>query len=202
MPLRSGKLLKNRYTILAALAPGGFSRVYHARDETRAHEVAIKELDFADDRAAKRFFGEFQTMMLLRHPNIVEVHEIIEDEGGYYMVMEYMAGGSLADALDRGEKFSIERAIEIVGTVGRALAYAHAHRVVHCDIKPANILFTADGAAKLADFGIAHISELLKAFAWTMTPHSFIAGTVQYMPPEQVDGVRDDPRIDVYSLGA
>lgn len=202
MPLQAGQQLKNKYTILRELTPGGFSRVYLARDEALGHEVAIKELVFADERAAKRFFGEFQAMILLRHPKIVEVYEIIEDQGGHLMVMEYMAGGSLQMLLEQQGRLNIDRAIQIASGVSEALAFAHAHRVVHCDIKPANILFAADGTAKLTDFGIAHISELLKAFAWTATPRSFIAGTVFYMSPEQVEGVRDDARIDVYALGA
>ena len=205
MALKPGNTLSNgRYRIIKPLARGGFGFVYLAQDTLMDEEVAIKELIPAlidDETILKRFITEAKAAMHLRHPNVVVTYNVFADGENYYLVMEYMPGGSLEDLLRRREKLEIAQALRIMTDICDGLAYAHDIGVIHCDIKPANVLFAADGTAKLTDFGIAYISPELISRSWR-TPRDFAAGTLLYMAPEQVDGVRDDPRLDIYALGA
>lgn len=197
-------LLKGKYRIERHLGRGGFGSVYLARDTLLGEQVAVKELVpglVGDDSALKRFLIEAKTTLRLAYPHLVHTRDVFAEGSNYYMVMEYMPGGSLEDRLKQQKKVSPEEAVRIVAEVCEGLAYAHAQGVVHCDLKPGNILFGADGEAKVADFGVAHVSEQMLTRTWT-TSGSFMAGTLPYMSPEQADGVRDDPRIDIYALGA
>jgi serine/threonine protein kinase len=115
--------------------------------------------------------------------------------------MECMAGGSLETRLQEQDSLPAEEAVRVALQVCEGLAYAHQRGVVHCDLKPANILFTGDGTAKVSDFGIAHVSGETLTRSW-MTPAGFVAGTLPYMSPEQTEGMRDNSRLDVYALGA
>jgi hypothetical protein len=204
MPLHPGDHLFNgQYRIVGQIGRGGFGFVYVAQHTLLGQEVAIKELIpglVGDDAMLKRFLAEARATMRLTHERIVRTYEVFSEQENYYIAMEYMAGGSLEARLVAGA-LPVEEALRIVQEVAEGLAYAHEHGVVHCDLKPANILFAADGLAKVADFGIAHVSDQMLSRTW-QTPAGFSAGTLPYMAPEQTEGVRDDPRVDVYALGA
>jgi serine/threonine protein kinase len=207
MPLSPGDaLLNGQYHILRQLGKGGFGFVYLAQDTLLGEQVAIKELIpslVGDQTVLKRFLAEAKATMRLTHERIVRTHNVFSEQGNYYIAMEFMAGGSLGVRLKSPGPLPVEEAVRIAIEICEGLDYAHQRGVVHCDLKPANILFTGGpgGAAKVADFGIAHVSDRLLTRTWH-TSAGFVAGTLPYMSPEQADGVRDDPRIDVYALGA
>lgn len=204
MALNAGETLANgQYCILGQLGRGGFGFVYQAEDTLMNETVAIKELipGLIDDEVIlKRFIQEARASLRLTHPNIVRVYNVFADRGNYYIVMEYLPGGSLEEWMERGT-VGVEQAIRVMADVCAGLEYAHEKGVVHCDIKPGNVLFAAEGTAKVADFGVAHVSEELMTRSW-QSASGFAAGTMLYMAPEQLDGVRDDPRVDIYALGA
>jgi formylglycine-generating enzyme required for sulfatase activity len=203
-------LLNGQYRILDLLGRGGFGLVYRAQDTLLSEQVAIKVLtpvlmgDEAwswDKAILKRFLVEAKATMRLTHEHIVRTHNVFSEGGSYYIVMECMAGGSLEARLREERALPADECVRIASQVCVGLDYAHGLGVVHCDLKPANILFDAHEKAKVADFGIAHVSEEVLTRTW-MTPAGFVAGTLPYISPEQADGVRDDPRVDVYSMGA
>ncbi len=197
-------LLKGRYRVMRLLHRGGFGYIYLAQDRLLEQNVALKELMpvLADDSATlKRFIHEAQATSRLIHPNIARTLDVFTDRGNYYIALEYLPGGSLEDLLHQRSWLSLDEAVLIAADICAALSQAHNQGVYHCDIKPGNILFDKNGVAKLADFGIAHVSETLVARNWR-TARDFSSGTLLYMAPEQLDGVRDDPRVDVYALGA
>jgi hypothetical protein len=196
-------LLNGQYRIIRQLGRGGFGFVYLASDTLLGEQVAIKEMIpslVGDESILKRFLAEAKATMRLTHERIVRTHNVFSERGNYYIAMEFMAGGSLEERLKRGS-LRPENAVQVAVEVCEGLTYAHERGVVHCDLKPANILFSADDQAKVADFGIAHVSEQLLTRTW-QTPTTFVAGTLPYMSPEQADGMRDDFRIDIYALGA
>jgi serine/threonine protein kinase len=205
MALKPGEaLLNGQVRILRQLGHGGFGFVYLAEDTLLGEEVAIKELIPAlagDETVLKRFLAEAKATMRLTHERIVRTYNVFSEGGNYYIAMEFMAGGSLEDRLQHQGIVPVDEAVQVSAQVCEALCYAHQRGVVHCDLKPANILFAADGSTKVADFGIAHVSEQLLARTWR-TSVGYVAGTLPFMSPEQADGVRNDPRIDVYALGA
>jgi len=205
MSLHAGStMLGGQYRIVEWLGRGGFGFVYCAQDCLLGEQVAIKELipSLLDDEAAlKRFLAEAKATMRLTHHGIVRTHNVFSEAGNYYIAMEYMPGGSLEARLRDSGSLPVDEAVRVTGQICEGLSHAHALGVVHCDLKPANILFADDGSAKVADFGIAHVSEQTLTRSW-LTPAGFVAGTLPYMSPEQTDGVRDDPRVDVYAVGA
>jgi len=205
MPLNpDDTLLNGQYRILGLLGRGGFGFVYRAQDTLLRDEIAIKELIPAlvgDDATLKRFLAEARATMRLAHEHIVRTHNVFQEGGNYYIAMECMAGGSLEARVREQGALPVDEAVRIAADVCAGLDHAHRRGIVHCDLKPANILFTSGGAAKVADFGIAHVSGEMLTRSW-MTPAGFVAGTLPYMSPEQADGVREDPRVDVYALGA
>jgi formylglycine-generating enzyme required for sulfatase activity/serine/threonine protein kinase len=197
-------LLNGHYRIDRQLGRGGFGFVYLAQDTLLGEQVAIKELIPAlvgDETMLRRFLAEARATMRLTHKHIVRTHNVFAEGGNYYIVMEYMAGGSLEGRLRECGSLSISEAVRVAAEVCEGLACAHEEQVVHCDLKPDNILFDGKGTAKIADFGIAHVSGEMLTRSW-MTPAGFVAGTLPYMSPEQAEGVRDEPRIDIYALGA
>jgi eukaryotic-like serine/threonine-protein kinase len=205
MPLQpSDSLLNGQYFIRALLGRGGFGFVYLA-DDTLLHEpVALKELIPAlvgDEEILRRFLAEARATMRLNPVRIVRTHNVFAERGNYYIAMEYMAGGSLEARLEKSGAWPAEEAVRVAAEMCEGLAHAHAEGVVHCDLKPANVLFDAKGGAKVADFGIAHVPAEMRSRSWN-TQAGFVAGTLPYMSPEQADGVRDDPRVDVYAVGA
>lgn len=205
MALSAGDTLLNRhYSIIRQLGRGGFGFVYLAQDALLGEQVAIKELIPAlvgDETMLKRFLAEARATLRLRQERIVGTHNVFREGGNYYIVMECMAGGSLEESLQAHGPLPVDKAVQVAVEVCEGLAYAHERGVIHCDLKPANILFDKDGHAKVADFGIAHVSGEMLTRTWK-TPQGLVAGTLPYMSPEQADGVRNDPRIDVYAVGA
>src|SRR3981081_2318241 len=183
---------------MEAICYGGSATVYRARQESLDRTVAIKIL--SDNLAAssefmERFRREARTAANLRHPNVITVHDFGEDERGVpYLVLEYIAGPTLADLMDTG--LDDDRIPDLLDQIAAGLDYAHARGVIHRDIKPGNVLMTEDGRAVLADFGLAW---LLEGAHLTLT--GGVIGTPEYMSPEQASGDPIDKRCDVYPLG-
>ncbi len=205
MPLKPEDRLLKRFHIASVLGQGAFGCTYLAFDQRLRRPVAIKELlsqHLADQSARERFVNEARVMGQLAHPNIVTVYDLIEADpaqrlDAYYIIMEYLDGGSLEHAIREG--MTIERAIAVAVAVCAALARAHQHGIIHRDIKPANVLLSKDGnLIKLGDFGIAHLPDVHQ----TVGGHP---GTLVYMSPEQTRSgpqARLDGRSDLYSTGA
>lgn len=194
-----------KYTVEKMLGRGGMGAVYLVRHNVLDSYFALKVL-FPD--AAKknklfvnRFLQEAKLACKIRHPNLIAVHDAGRnpDNGLYYLVMDYVSGGSVRDLLDKERRLDPAPAVRIVLQTARALTAAYEHHMVHRDIKPDNIMFDADGTAKLADLGIAKLTDN-QDIALT-TVHS-VFGTPAYMSPEQArDSSKVDPRADIYSLG-
>ena len=191
-------LLAGRYRTERVLATGGMGEVWLATDETLGREVAVKLLhaDVARDKVfAARFREEARHLARISHPAIVAVYDFGEDDRDPYLVMEYVAGRTLAQLLrDEGAQ-SAGFVRDFLGQCADALAVAHAAGIVHRDIKPSNILVTADGHPKLTDFGIA---RMLTGSGLTRTGE--VLGTPQYLSPEQAAGGAADARSDIYAL--
>ncbi len=188
-----------RYEIIKELGRGGMATVFLARDPRVDREVAVKVLprEFLHDPSFRsRFEREGRTIAALEHPAIVPVFDFGEEDGQPYMVMRYMAGGSLAEKLGRGP-LTLETIIPILQRIAPAIDEAHQLGIIHRDLKPGNILFDQRGLAYIGDFGIAKLTEGSAAFTG-----SGILGTPAYMSPEQARGRETlDGRSDVYSLG-
>jgi tRNA A-37 threonylcarbamoyl transferase component Bud32 len=192
-----------RYETVARLGAGAFGAVYHARDRILGRDVAIKTIRleaFVEPAQLKevkeRFLREAQVAARLRHPNIVTIHDIIQDEPSTFIVMELVEGRTLqALLLDRG-RLGLDEAVAIVGQAAAALDHAHASHVIHRDVKPANIMVETDGHVKVMDFGIAKVEA-----GQNLTSTGLILGTPNYMSPEQARGHKLDPRSDLFSLG-
>jgi serine/threonine protein kinase len=189
-----------RYEVKSELGQGGMASVYHAYDPIFERDVAIKVLPSVflhDPQFRKRFDREAKTIASLEHPAIVPVYDFGEENELPYIVMRYMAGGSLADRMKQGA-LPLDETIKIIGRLAPALDAAHARGIIHRDIKPGNILFDQYGNAFLSDFGIARITQQSGA---TLTGDT-IVGTPTYMSPEQIHGNKAiDGRSDIYSLG-
>ena len=193
------------YRILEKVAAGGMGVVYRARDEQLDRDVALKVLPsgtLSDDTARRHFRNEAMALAKLNHPNIETVYEFGTQDGMDFIVMEYVAGRTLADRLTRGtlpEKEVVALGMQIAAALGEA----HERGIVHRDLKPANIAITAKGQAKILDFGLA---KLLRAAdqgtTETFTDSQAAAGTLPYMPPEQLRGEPVDARADIYTIGA
>ena len=202
-PLTAAELAPHfpQLEILACLGRGGMGVVYKARQRTLNRLVALKLL--APERAnnpsfAERFAREAQALAVLNHPNIVAIHDFGQAGGFYYLLMEFVDGVNLRQAMKAG-RFTPEQALAVVPPVCEALQYAHEHGIVHRDIKPENLLLDKDGRVKIADFGVAKMLEAGGSEAgWE---ESQPAGTPQYMAPEQREHRRTDHRADIYSLG-
>jgi tetratricopeptide (TPR) repeat protein/predicted Ser/Thr protein kinase len=188
------------YELVRMLGRGGMGIVYLARQRGLKRNVAYKVLTqfgSLDPETLGRFRGEAETLAKLQHSGIVQVYDAGSSSGAPYLVMEYVAGGSLADRVRAGRQ-DARSAASMIATVAAAVGYAHAHGIIHRDLKPANILLAADGQPKVADFGLAR--DLASA---GVTRTGFIAGTPAYMAPEQLAGHRDlGPGVDVWALGA
>ncbi len=191
------RLLAGRYRRLSTIGVGGMARVYLAEDEVLGRQVAVKQLHAAGpEDAALRFEREAKLGASLNHPNLVSIYDIAADEESVLIVMEYVDGETLQGAIRRGGLVP-ERVAEIVCDIAAGLDHAHAHGVVHRDVKPANILVRRDGVAKLADLGIATAAERT-----SITRSDIVLGTASYMAPEQLAGERAGPPADIYALAA
>jgi Tol biopolymer transport system component/predicted Ser/Thr protein kinase len=190
------------YVIENCVGAGGMGVVYRAVDTRLRRPVAIKFIsdDLADESARRRFQREAQLASALNHPHIASVYDVGDFEGRQYLVTELIDGGSLADWA-RVERRSWRDVVEVVVGVADALAAAHAAGILHRDVKPQNVLLTADGYAKLVDFGLAQLDQTSKAETVLRTGVGTVVGTLAYMSPEQVAGSPLDARSDVFSFG-
>jgi eukaryotic-like serine/threonine-protein kinase len=192
-------VIAGRYQLRRTLGTGGMATVYLASDRVLRRTVAVKVLNARHARdpvLVERFRTEARTAARLSHPNVVAVFDSGSDAGLHYLVMEHVPGRSLGELLRQWGTLPPPRAAELAAQVCAALAAAHADGVVHCDVKPGNVLLTADGHAKLADFGIAKA-----AAAPALTGEDLVLGTAAYLAPEQAQGGPVDARSDVYALG-
>ncbi|MBI2324589.1 MAG: serine/threonine protein kinase [Chloroflexi bacterium] len=189
-----GRLLADRYRLLERIDEGGAGEVWRARDERLGRDVAVKMLGAqADPAFRERFTGEARRAAGIAHPNVVTVFDEGEDGPDAFMVMEHVRGRTLRDVVaERGALKEIEAA-RIVAQVADALDAAHAAGVIHCDVKPANVILDERGTAKLTDFGIARAAR-------GPAEHELIA-TPRYISPERIEGKPPTPASDVYGLG-
>ncbi|MCA8912237.1 MAG: protein kinase [Planctomycetes bacterium] len=198
-----GKTLKH-YKVLSVIGEGGMALVYKSRDERNSDIVALKVLkrgETVDQENLQRFLKEFKTGSKLNHPNIMQVYEIGEVDGTYFIAMEYINGSSLQEILDEKGRLSAEGTLKIGIQVAKALEFAFSQRIIHRDIKPENILISREGEVKITDLGLA--KELKRYVSVNITKTGEGIGTLHYMSPEQVENTRDvDQRADIYSLGA
>ena len=195
----AGRLLDGRYAVTARIAHGGMATVYLALDTRLDRQVALKVMHAElarDDEFVRRFIGEAKSVARLSHQNVVAVFDQGSDGPFLYLAMEYVPGRTLKDLLDERGRFSAAAALDIMTGVLDGLAAAHASGIVHRDVKPENVLLTADGRVKVADFGLARAHA-----AAAHTRAGLLIGTVAYVPPEQVTGGSAGPRGDVYSAG-
>ena len=187
------------YRVLEELGRGGFSIVYRAENVLLKKIVALKLMLpalFADPQSIQRFIQEARTVARLNHPHITRVFDLDEDQGRLFMAVEYMAGGDLHQWLKTHGNLGFRQIAGLIADIAEALDYAHNQDVVHGDVKPANILLTEDGVAKLSDFG------LLKAVESSgVTSADLTRGTPYYISPEQAEGGPATARSDQYALG-
>ncbi len=197
----SERVLGGRYRIVSHVAKGGMAEVFLGHDQLLDRPVAIKVLFpglAVDPTFVERFRREAQAAAGLNHHNVVSVYDFGQDDGAYYIVMEYVDGPTLRDIV-RGEgPLSPAKVIEIGAEIGAGLAAAHQEGVLHRDMKPANVLLTKTGSVKVADFGIARAAHSARE---GLTMPGAVVGTATYLSPEQALGEPLDPRSDVYSMG-
>ncbi|NWF81159.1 MAG: serine/threonine protein kinase, partial [Chloroflexi bacterium] len=190
-----------RYEIRAELGRGGMARVYRAVDTLLQRPVALKVLAAQlslDPEFIRRFEREATTAANLHHPAIVTIYDVGEQDGLYYIAMEYISGRSLHAVLEERTTLGLGYAVSLLDPVARALDYAHAHGAVHRDIKPHNILIARDGRVLLTDFGIAQTPD---SDGERLTRTGIFMGTPEYISPEQAEARRVDGRSDLYALG-
>ncbi len=195
----TGRLLDGRYAVTGRIAHGGMATVYKATDTRLDREVALKVMHAElarDEEFRHRFIGEAKSVARLSHQNVVAVFDQGADGPFLYLAMEFVPGRTLKQLLRDSGRFAPATALEIMAGVLDGLAAAHASGIVHRDVKPENVLVTADGRVKVADFGLA---RALSAAGHTRT--GLLIGTVAYVPPEQVTGGPTGPAGDVYSAG-
>jgi serine/threonine protein kinase len=193
-------LLNDRYQLLQAFGTGGMAVVYRARDQMLERTVAIKILreDFSRDSAFReRFRQEAKAAANLSHPNIVTVHDFGLDMGRLFIVMEYVPGTDLKTLMRQRGRFSVDEAIPLMVQACAGIGYAHRAGLVHCDVKPHNMLVTPDQRLKVTDFGIARALSSIQ----TDEQSDVVWGSPQYFAPEQASGLAPSPASDVYSLG-
>ncbi len=190
------------YEIISKIGEGGLGVVYKVLQRSMNRVVALKILHqrwVQDEEFRKRFLLEARLMGKLQHPNLINVYDVGKQDWKYYFSMEYVEGVSVEDILDEEGAMHPKRAIDIILQVVKALNYLRDQGVVHCDIKPGNIMLTTDNIAKLADFGFARIGRELDR---QIEGDGFVLGTPEYISPEQAMGAKEiDWRSDIYSLG-
>src|SRR5580704_6671893 len=189
-----------KYEVIGRLGQGGMGTVYKAHDPILDRLVAIKILagGLTDDPAYRqRFYREAQATANLRHPNIVTIYDLGEHEERPYLVMEYLEGHTL-DGSWSWQGFELAQKLNVVIGVCHGLQHAHQRGVVHRDIKPGNVMVLGDGTPKIVDFGLAHIAQ---SGDRNLTRTGQIMGSLNYMSPEQVQGLPGDPRSDIFSTG-
>lgn len=193
-------VLDNRYKVIEKIGVGGMADVYRGYDELLGRTVAIKILhaNFASDEGfVGRFKREAQNAGRLSHPNIVNMYDVGYDQGYHYIVMEYVEGQTLKEYIQERGKLSIDEAIKFAVAIAEGLEHAHAMGIVHCDIKPHNMLITKSGRLKVTDFGIARAMNSQNTMMYTNS----VMGSAHYLSPEQASGKAIDGSTDIYSLG-
>ena len=194
-----GQKVNSRYEIIKTIGEGGMANVYLAKDIILDRNVAIKVLrgDLAsDEKFVRRFQREALSASSLSHPNIVEIYDVGEDDGDYYIVMEYVEGKNLKQLLKKRGKLTAAEVVDIMLQITSAMAVANDSLIIHRDLKPQNILIKDDGEVKITDFGIA-----MALNATQLTQTNSAMGSVHYFPPEQANGKGSTLKSDVYSLG-
>lgn len=193
------RVLARRYELQEMIGSGGMADVYKAYDKLLDRAVAVKILhqQYANDAEfVEKFRMEATGAAKLAHPNIVNIYDVGEDGGSQYIVMEYVSGPTLKEVIQQKGRLEPVEAVRIAKEIASALEAAHQHNLVHCDIKPHNILVMPDGHVKVTDFGIARAVS-----ASTMTYSGSVMGSVHYFSPEQAKGAAITTKSDVYSLG-
>ncbi len=193
-------LLNNRYQIEGRLGSGGMAEVYRARDLTLERTVAIKLLreNFAQDPAFReRFRQEAKAAAGLSHPNIVTVHDFGINENQIFIVMEYIPGTDLKTILESRSHLAVDEALHLIIQACAGIGYAHRAGLVHCDVKPHNMIVTPDQRLKVTDFGIARALASIRP----QEVNNVVWGSPQYFSPEQASGLPPSPASDVYGLG-
>ena len=194
-----GQKINDRYQIIRTIGEGGMANVYLAHDTILDRDVAVKILrgDLADDeKFVRRFQREAISASSLSHPNIVEMYDVGEDDGQYYIVMEYVEGKTLKSLIKRRGALTLPEVIDIMLQLTSAVACAHDSYIIHRDIKPQNVLIKEDGTVKITDFGIA-----MALNSNELTQTNSVMGSVHYLPPEQANGSGATIKSDIYSLG-
>ncbi|WP_289291747.1 protein kinase domain-containing protein, partial [Sporofaciens musculi] len=197
MSVKDGIILGKRYEVLSKVGAGGMADVYKGRDRMLNRYVAIKVLKKEykeDENFVRKFRSEAQAAAGLIHPNIVNVYDVGEDRGLYYMVMELVEGITLKEYIEKKGRLSHKEVISIAIQMCTGVGIAHASDIIHRDIKPQNIIISKDGKVKVTDFGIAKATT-------SNTVSSNAMGSVHYTSPEQARGGFSDQRSDIYSVG-
>ncbi len=197
--LSKGQKINERYEIIKTIGEGGMANVYLANDTILDRKVAIKVLrgDLSnDEKFIRRFKREALSVSNLSHPNIVEVYDVGEEEGNYYIVMEYIDGKTLKQLLQKRGALTLTEVIDIMSQLTDGLAHAHEAYIIHRDIKPQNIMIEDNGLVKITDFGIA-----MALNSTQLTQTNSVMGSVHYLPPEQANGKGSTIKSDIYSLG-
>ena len=192
-------LLDDRYRLLERIGGGGMAEVFLAEDVLLARQVAVKLLRpqfTGDEEFVSRFRQEARAAARLSHPNIVSIYDVGCEADTHYIVMEYVPGETLKESIKRQGRMPAAMAVEYAVQIAGALKHAHDNQIVHCDIKPHNILIHRDGTAKVTDFGIARAVS-----SQTTTQVAGVLGSVHYLSPEQARGYGVDAKSDIYSLG-
>ena len=194
-----GETINDRYQIIRTIGEGGMANVYLAHDIILDRDVAVKVLrgDLAgDEKFVRRFQREAISASSLSHPNIVEMYDVGEDNGKYFIVMEYVEGKTLKSLIKRRGALTLSEVIDIMMQLTSGLACAHESYIIHRDIKPQNVLILDDGRVKITDFGIA-----MALNSNELTQTNSVMGSVHYLPPEQANGATATIKSDIYSTG-
>ena len=194
-----GQKINDRYQIIRSIGEGGMANVYLAYDPILDRNVAVKILrgDLSnDEKFVRRFQREAISASSLTHPNIVEMYDVGEDDGNYFIVMEYVDGKTLKSLIKKRGALTLPEVIDIMLQLTSAISCAHDSYIIHRDIKPQNVMILDDGRVKITDFGIAIASN-----ATELTETNSVMGSVHYLPPEQANGKGATIKSDVYSLG-
>jgi serine/threonine protein kinase len=206
---KTRRLVIGNYVVQEKIGQGGMGRVYKARHRRMDRVVALKLLPFAARESPEdlgRFEREIKAAARLVHRNIVTAHDADEADGRYYLVMEYVDGIDLLTLVKEQGPLDVDTAVDYVLQAAEGLAYAHSQKIIHLDIKPANLLLDKSGTVKILDMGLARIDDLISgddtAPAETLIQNGKVMGTVDYVPPERSSNPEAvDHRADIYSLG-
>jgi len=197
--ITKGQKINDRYQIIRSIGEGGMANVYLAYDTILDRNVAVKVLrgDLAEDeKFVRRFQREAISASSLTHPNIVEMYDVGEDEGKYFIVMEYLEGTTLKSLIKRRKNLTLAEVIDIMLQLTSGVSCAHDSYIIHRDIKPQNVLILENGLVKITDFGIA-----MALNSNELTQTNSVMGSVHYLPPEQANGTGSTVKSDIYSLG-